>query len=62
MNRNDARPLLKTVHEAIEELRALSLLSNDIEEFNKEWNAILDKYDINYNDLKRWDTIDHGNS
>jgi hypothetical protein len=51
-SRDIARPKLKTVNDAIEELALL--VNNDTEDFHEKWKAILDKYDINYNNTERW--------
>jgi hypothetical protein len=51
-SRDIARPKLKTVNDAIEELALL--VNNDTEDFREKWKAILDKYDINYNNTERW--------
>lgn len=57
MHRDDARPRLKTVHQAIEELALL--VNNETEilaiGFHEKWLSILNKYDINYEDTQRWD-------
>ncbi len=70
MNRDTARPKLSTVNKALNELQDLSIeyfkhyfmetscitATNLEEDFKKKWNVILDKYDLNYNDLTRWNT------
>jgi chromatin remodeling complex protein RSC6 len=55
--REHARPRLKTVNDAIGELWDYikdHIDEQSLEEHKKDWDDILDKHDINYNNLKRW--------
>lgn len=57
--RDHARPLLKTVDNALEELLTLVFAyindpRNEYKHLKIEWDEILDKYDINYNNKERW--------
>jgi len=57
MKRDDARPKLKIVNDALAELYDLVMHDTEILSlgFKKKWNDILNLYDINYNDLNRWE-------
>jgi hypothetical protein len=59
MRRDDARPRLITVKQALDELYELVLQSTDIVkgDFHEQWKAIITKHDINYDDTKRWDAV-----
>lgn len=58
--RDDARPRLKIVNEAIQELWEYMkdyLEEQYIDDHKEYWDEILDKHDINYNDLNRWSEV-----
>lgn len=55
-DRNDARPRLKVVNEALDELFEMMCRFNieDRDRLKQLWDSILNKHDINYNDKNRW--------
>jgi hypothetical protein len=57
--RDDARPRLKIVNDALEELftHVYKHQVLDMSIVRAEWNEILNKHDINYNDLDRWSEL-----
>ena len=57
--RDDARPRLKTVNEALNELFEVACRCNieDRSVLKSQWEEIIDKHDINYNDLNRWSEV-----
>jgi hypothetical protein len=63
--RDYARPRLVTVNLALNELLELALscvppyMEQTINDLNTSWENILNKYDLNYNDKKRWGVKDN---
>lgn len=61
--RDDARPRLKIVNDALNDLfelaknKTTSFCLSDEEVFKDAWEAIIDKHDLNYNDLNRWPEV-----
>ncbi len=62
-NRDHARPLLSTVNDCLidlirEVLIHASFNEKEQDKFVTSWEAILDKYDLNYRNKQRWNVKD----